>query len=177
MFGSQALRLLRENWPSPTMLAQELYAIFQDANPTTSGPLTITNPNKAGPGLAVKNSGGSADVMSFTGGTGGTSTMSFGPDGGLVFTTPSFSTADKPGGPTTNIKNSGGAVPGQVLSGGPGAAYSVQVFPNGLAAASKTVAAVQLQIDAGETIQPGTFALFSLAGPTYYFQAPVWGAP
>ncbi len=47
MLGEEALRLLRENWPNPTMLAQELYVMLSspDIPITTSAPITYTAPS------------------------------------------------------------------------------------------------------------------------------------
>ena len=175
MFGTQALRLLRESWPSVDMLAQELYAIFQDTNPTSSGPLTINNNTPAGPGMTINNSGGSGSSINL--GRNGTPSVNFGlgPDGGLIITAPSVS-SQTPGGQPAPI-GGGGGVPGQVLSGGPGANYQVKIYPTGLAGPTKTVSAVQLQIDPGETIPAGTWALVAQAGGNYYMEVPVWGPP
>jgi hypothetical protein len=44
VFADQLLRLLREDWPNATMLAQEIYAIFASSSPfTITSPTNITN--------------------------------------------------------------------------------------------------------------------------------------
>jgi hypothetical protein len=54
MFGEQAVRLLRKDWPDATQLAQELYAMFQDDIPLTqTGPLTLS-PRRGVPALTIK---------------------------------------------------------------------------------------------------------------------------
>lgn len=166
MFGTQALRLLREKWPGADELSQELYAIFQDKNPTSSGPLTITNNTPAGAGLTIQNLGGSGDVMTFSNGKDPPTTFTLGKDGGLVVASPSFTTPSGGGG--------GGGVPAQILSG-TGASYQATVFPTGLAGLTQVVAVRQLQIDAAETIPPGTWTFANLVGVNYYIQVPVWG--
>lgn len=40
-FGDEAMRLLREKWANPTMLAEELFPILQTGIPQQSGPITI----------------------------------------------------------------------------------------------------------------------------------------
>lgn len=78
----------------------------------------------------------------------------------------------------------GGGVPGKVLSGGPGDTYQVEIYPGGLSVLNQdgsiqgatVVTAKQLQIDSGETIPAGTFALITKAGGVYYMQVPVWVA-
>jgi len=44
LFGAETTRLLRKQWPTPTMLAQELYAMFQGNIPLSTSGLTINNP-------------------------------------------------------------------------------------------------------------------------------------
>jgi hypothetical protein len=167
MFGTQALRLLREMWHSPTELAQELYAIFQDSNPTSSGPITITNNTPAGPGMTMNQDNSTGPAIQITKGK---TTLGIGMDGNGNLTT---STNGKPA-----VGAGGGGVPGQVQSGGPGAGpYVVKIYPNGLLGATLNVAATQLQIDSGATIKAGTWTLVTQAGGAYYMQVPVWGSP
>jgi hypothetical protein len=47
-FADQLLRLLREDWPNATMLAQELYAIF-----SSSGITQVTNPVQVTSGQGI----------------------------------------------------------------------------------------------------------------------------
>lgn len=79
MFGSQVMRLLREKWKTPTELAQELFAVFQDGVPLThSGGLTLRQKNGSSeapltiktfgdvPAIQFVNRGTGADVGDFT---------------------------------------------------------------------------------------------------------------
>ncbi len=53
MFGEQAVRLLRKNWPDANQLAQELYAMFQNDIPLTmTAPLTL-RPPRGQPALII----------------------------------------------------------------------------------------------------------------------------
>lgn len=54
MFGEQAIRLLRESWGNATLLAEELYAMFQNDIPIShSAPVTFSNFNSARPALTI----------------------------------------------------------------------------------------------------------------------------
>lgn len=50
MFHEYAIRLIRERWPTPTELAEELFAIFRSNIPLThNGPITLTQDTDAPP--------------------------------------------------------------------------------------------------------------------------------
>jgi hypothetical protein len=197
MFGSQALRLLRESWPNPQLLAEELYAMFQDSVPLeSSAPLTLTQTGSV-PALTIQSSGPpGADVIQFQNGNGvvvggitigdgqlnGNQGITIGPTtvGGININNPSnidFS----PGQGVTTVGQkqaaqsasggSGNAFTGTVQSGS-GNSYSV-ALSNGT-----TVTVTQLQIDPTDTIPAGTAVVVvgrQSGGQTIYeMQAPVW---
>lgn len=55
MFKEQAIRLLREKWGSPRLLAEELYAIFmQEAEQTFNQPVAIEPNNTGEPAAKVR---------------------------------------------------------------------------------------------------------------------------
>lgn len=169
MFGTQALRLLRENWPSATELAQELYAIFDDTNPTSSGPITASPaPGSTQPPLTLNQDPLTLGAISIKSGS---NNATIGLNGGsLTFSVNGDSQQPVGGG-------GGGGVPGVVVSGGPGSGpYVVTIYPTGLSGGTQNVNVTQLSIDSGETIPAGTWTVVTQVGSNYYMQVPVWGA-
>jgi hypothetical protein len=175
MFGTQALRLLREKWPNATMLAEELYAIFDDTNPTSSGPIKIAQPaGTPPPGITPE----VFDVppwapLTFGSGPDATS-FQIAPDGGLTISSPSvdFTTPDgKPLKPMAQAST----FPGQVQSGGPGQGpYTVDVYQKGLGQPPTSMPVTQLQIAENDTVPVGTWVLVAVTDFENFMQAPVW---
>jgi hypothetical protein len=58
VFDTQRIRLLRRSWPTPDMLAEELYAMFGDPNVVHNGTITLNNPSNQ-PGVVINQPGGS----------------------------------------------------------------------------------------------------------------------
>lgn len=56
-FADEALRLLREKWANPTMLAEEVFAILQQKIPKDSGALTINIGQGSLPGVTIAQAG------------------------------------------------------------------------------------------------------------------------
>ena len=50
-FTNEAYRLLRESWPNPTMLAEELYAIFDSDSADSDGQQNISQQNPLSPAM------------------------------------------------------------------------------------------------------------------------------
>jgi hypothetical protein len=181
IFGDQALRLLREDWANPKMLADELFAIFTSTDPMTlTGPVTIDNTTNQ-PGLTVRNFGDGNTSMQIQKQPlppipplppfapiefGPISIVDFLPDG-------TIQPLDAQGNPII-IESGGGGFPGKVLSGGPGSTYKVNVYKKGINQAPISVTATQLQIDPGETIPAGSWCLVAFTNNAYYIQLPVW---
>lgn len=188
----QAIRLLREKWNSPQLLAEELFAIFASDVPfTIDGPVTINNPGPL-PAITINNGGlGDAafsynresqpqDIPGFTfPGLGGipplpgvsppnfgiVNNITLGSDGIIYETT---GPADQPLPPGTPV-GGGGAGGGSTLMGvvlsGTGDTYQVQLYKADGSPGSDVVSVQQLQIDPGATIPAGT-AVFVFVGAT-----------
>lgn len=162
MFGAEAIRLLREDWPNATMLAQELYAIFQDSVPaSTNAPLTANSSNPDQAPLVVNQFGNGGLSISFNKGQGG----------GIQINDGVPQLVDKNGNP---VGGSGGGVPGKVLSGSGSGPYQVQIYPAGLSGTTKTVSVTQLQIDSSDSVPANTWTIVNQVGSNYYMQVPVW---
>ena len=183
IFGDQALRLLRDDWPDAQTLAEELYAIFTSTTPTTlQGPVTINNSSNQ-PDLTTNNYGSGPGGITINkqpfpgpplppGGSpiefGNITFTSYFSDGSSSGTNGGSSGASQP------PQQSASAFPAMILSGGPGATYQVSVYKNGPTGAATAATATQLQIDSGETIPVGTWTIVTLVNNKYYMQVPVW---
>ncbi len=202
MFGTESMRLLRETWPNPTELAQELYAMFQDdISLTQKGPIKfepapgvtpiqVTLPNGSNPGNIIQwqqqpSGGGPTLPAPATGG------IQFSSDGGTTYysnyidarvfeggTYVTYNIAGD-GSPNQNLllvkaQQSGGGIPGQVLSGGPGPGpYQVKIYPGGLSAPPQTVSATVLQIAADDTVPVNSWhPILSVPNPSQQVGAP-----
>lgn len=193
------MRLLREKWRSATLLAEELYAMFQDKIPLTHrAPLTIRHD---GPGAALRVTNPSGPSSTFDG------SMSI-TRGGVTISNPQgpaitidnyragddlIRVRDPAGGEVgclfsdgvnlfwnctepTPISGGGGgsgagnAFPGTVVSGS-GSTYQVSIETQ---TGTQTVTVTQMQIAGGETIPAGTPAVVVQVGAAYKMQVPVW---
>jgi hypothetical protein len=69
IFGESSVRLLREDWPTPTALAQELYAIFNsDSTIEVTSPVRISGSTPEAPLQIINNySGGSSAGLQVVG--------------------------------------------------------------------------------------------------------------
>ncbi len=65
-FADEAMRLLREKWANPTMLAEEIFPILQTGIPQQSGPITI-NINGTEDFIQFKNALGPVGAINFQG--------------------------------------------------------------------------------------------------------------
>lgn len=183
MFGTQAMRLLRENWQNATQLAEELYAIFQNTIPLeTNAPLTIGPVSGTVPPLTLQT------------GQNGNTLMNFGRNGPLIG---SLQFNDQIGGPWLYDKNgqplpapsalSGGSGGGSssptatiavIQSGGPGTIYQAKLYSSGLSGPADsggalfTVNALGVANDA--TIPANLPFLAWKVGTDYYFQPPIF---
>lgn len=186
MFQEEAIRLLREKWENPTMLAEELYAMFQAQSPagaTINAPVKIVNPGGQEPTLTVQ-SAGQLPQIQIQGPTGG-GNITF--DNGQMQYTP-FVPEDLP--PSTSFtqdpvpqplpatSSSGSTDPvvfvGQVSSGGPGNTYQVTIYPDGPTKTGTLVTCTQLSIANTETIPQFTWTIVVKVGSDYLMQVPVW---
>lgn len=61
-FKEEAMRLLRERWKDPNMLAEELYVIFKSWDEGLTGPLKVNNPT-SDPGIQITSSGGDTSFV------------------------------------------------------------------------------------------------------------------
>lgn len=197
MFGSQKVRLLREDWPSPTELAEELYAMMDDSIPADlgNGPITANNPTSL-PALTLGTSGDIGGVVLQVNGANGQPVggIVLG-DNGLQFASPSQLQAIATGGPGTlpvfgtnnppgidlagtgtgaNTSSAPTSFPGTIV-GGAGSTYSATIYPDGLDGKGQDVAVTQLQIDSSETIPAGTSVIIvQTSDGKYQMQVPVW---
>jgi len=163
MFGNEAVRLLREQWPNPTMLAQELYAMFEDDVPLEhNAPITLTNPGTEAP-LIINVAPGQPAVQFQVDGV---------PDGSITIggDGPTFGGRQRTTNNTTVIAGGGGNAFIGVVQSGSGNSYVV-VLDTGL-----TVNCIQQQIDSNDTIPAGTSVLVikQIVGGAYVMQTPVW---
>lgn len=198
MFGKQATRLLRERWKNATLLAEELFALFQDDIPLShDAPVTINN-HTAGPALTLRNGTPLPGVTVGTGADGapliklgdfnGGDLLFQNQDGGLTWQGPSF--FFQPTDPATGLPSGapvdlgsggggggggGGGLVGRVVSGA-GASYTVDLYANGLSAAATSRVTVTVPaIDPAEVIPAGTVLVPVVpAGGNYYHQPAVW---
>lgn len=199
LFREQASRLLREKWANPSLLAEELYAMFTSDEPVTiDSPLTVTAPEGSqSPPLTLRNFGDDPAMMQFQhqqlppfffpdlpplpdpGSGGGVGdfifTNYYGDGSGETFVNPPPGRDPSPGTGTVigvSSGGGGGGFPGVVVSGGPGASYQVNVYLDGLAKPPTLKAVTQLSIDSAETIPAGTWAVIgsqTVGSGTNYF--------
>jgi hypothetical protein len=162
-FGTEALRMLREQWQNATLLAQELYAIF-----TSDQPVTVTSPvavsgtgNPANP-APVQITLGDNQGITVTHGA-NTTTFSLDNQGNLQQQT-GFA-----GGSGQKKPIAGGLI--GIVQSGSGATYQVALQGTG-----QVVTVTQLSINASETIPAGTPVVVVQVGAAYQMQVPVWMA-
>jgi len=163
MFGTQAIRLMRESWKGAQELAEELFAMFQGDIPLEhNAPITITSNTDEAP-LTLRAFGDLGTVITISR-IGDSGTIVFDGDGNLQFGDPAGNPIQPPAPPP---QQGGGGFYGRVL-GGSGDTYQV-LLSNGSA-----VTATQLQIEASETIPVDTYAIVVQVGNAYFMQVPVW---
>lgn len=153
-----ALRMLREDWPTATELAEELYAIFSN----DKIPITTSVP--------IQSSAGSTKqpFATLTGYSPGDTLFQIGPKDNSTNITVQEIMNLIGGGPQTQQKASPPAAFAGVILSGTGNKYTVKLSDGSL------VVATQLQIASGETIPAGTGVVVFLAGGKVVMQVPVW---
>lgn len=170
MFQKQ--RLLRDQWPSAQMLAEELYAMFQDDIPLKQkAPLTL-QPSNGQPGLTIDQLGNDTGPV-ITVKRNGT------PVGTIVPTDNGLQLGDKNGNPTTGANGTAILSPppqtvfvGQIVSGS-GDTYQVHLFRRGVGVDpvvdgngnNKPFTAKCVDIANAETIPPNRRFIVVLVGP------------
>jgi hypothetical protein len=161
VYGSQALRIIRENWDKLgiNVFAEELYALLSDPNIPLehSAPITLNQPDGSQePAIRVRGS----DFPSIEIQRDNSIELTIGPDGVELGEdariTPEQDSSPNDSSSSVNF--------GTVVSG-EGATYEVELN-NGM-----TVTVTQQQIAEGEVIPAGTVAL---EGGSYSMQVPVW---
>jgi hypothetical protein len=172
------------------MLAQELYAMFQQDVPLEhSGPITLNSENPLtikrpdfsdGPALTFKR-GDETWGFRFDGGK----LVLYGPNlnadlqevtGNLTPSTGQTGTQQQDKKKDDEQKPSSGSFPG-VITAGSGDTYTVSVYTDGLTLTPTEASVKQLSIDPAATIKAGTWVLVARsAGGEYTMQSPVWGA-
>lgn len=186
----EALRLLREKWQNPTLLAEELYTILNSDLPLNiDGPVTINNPpGSTEPGLTINQEGGGdiAFQINKNNGDGTQSIVQLSYTGDtLVFdgpiTDPEDPDADEDNTEEQTPESSGGgSIPCRVVSHiGSGASYQIALYEQGVdLGITQTVTATQLQIAADAEIPEGTWTFANkisrTGGDVFYIQVPVW---
>lgn len=153
-----ALRMLREDWPTATELAEELYAIFSN----DKIPITTSVP--------IQSSAGSTGqpFATLTGYSPGDTIFKIGPnDNSTNITVQQIIDLVGGGGQAPQAASPPAGFAGVVLSG-TGNKYSVKLSDGSI------VIVTQLQIAAGETIPAGTGAVVFKAGGKFVMQVPVW---
>lgn len=167
MFQDFVIRLMKTQWPTAQLLAEELIAMFENAKLAQAGPITLTQTGD-NPFFTLKD-WKPGDVIMEVKGPGGISL------GNITFTgsTISFGGGGSGGGGTSITVEGGGGMPGQVESRVSGNDYNVTVYPAGIPAGGMSVVATQLQIHADDEIPVGTWALVVKAGDYYYMQVPI----
>lgn len=164
MFGTEALRLLREMWPDATELAEELYAIFSsDSLPLThDGPITLNKPDGTQAGITLPGYSSGDTIMSIPRADGSPITISLG-DNGLVL---DGGALDTPQG-STGTQQDATVFLGTVVSGS-GATYRVKI------GTALTVTATVPGINADETVPAGTKGTVFKGGTSYTLLVPLW---
>jgi hypothetical protein len=165
---AEAVRLLREQWANPTMLAQELFSILTaDLPDTLNAPVSINNGNNppTTPLFQLDNAQAGQQVFSF-GKDGSLGNFTFDPNNGLVFNG-GGGAPPQPigGGPAPPPSKGVGAMPGTITGGGP-ATYDVQLLTSG-----QTVSAIAWP-QVAESADPGTQVWVYLVGNQYYTEVP-----
>lgn len=178
MLERQRFRLLREDpWPTPTDLAQELYAMFVDELPTQlpgvvldpkgdAVPITIANPPSEGdiPIMRIVRGDESFD-LSISGVQ-------------LIFTSTITGGGGFSGATGRPRATTGGNVfPGVVVSQvGTTNSYNMDCYPNGRSSPAVPLVVDQLEGDPNFPHNPGRWALVCReADGNYCMNIPVWG--
>lgn len=172
-FGEQSIRLLRDDWETTKMLAEELFAMTagsQEPLPT----LDVQPTTEGQPYFNLSNYSPGDTIFSITGRSGepfGGFTIE---NGDLVFLP--AETGDPPASVPSKSKKDDEQATGAncfpgIVVGGSGSVYNVSITTSG---GTKTVSVTQLQIDPNEVIPPGTAALVVKVGGKYSMQVPVF---
>jgi hypothetical protein len=173
----QSERLLREKWPTAQLLAEELFAIFRQQEPTNIDTATNINPDQPTnlPALTINNSTGNGPIITFIKGN-CTASLNFDANCNLIITP--VPDEDAPPG-TIGGGGGGGTVTGGggmlgIVQSGSSDTYQVQI-----AGTPKVVTAkVPNNIDPSETVPVGYEAPLFLVGTgttaQYVLYIPLW---
>ncbi len=173
MFGDQAIRLLRDDWATAKMLAEELYAMMDAEEVSHEGVQNLAKVSQAEPYFNLTNFADGGSIFTVTG-TKGDPLGSFNLSGGVLQFVATPPTTPQPNQRPRVTSGGGGGLAGQVVSGGPGEDYVVNTYPTGLSGPTVTVNAKQAGIDPGATIPPGTWGAVIQAGTGYILMVPLW---
>ena len=141
--------------------------MFQEQTPLyTKAPITIDKPDGTDPPFTLRGFNAGDTVIQMLG-RGGEDAGSFVFDDGLTFNTPK--SEDQP-----VVASTSNVFAGEIVSGS-GDTYTVNVYENGLSSGAVTRSVRQLQIDSGDTIPAGTWAMIGKGKDgSYFMQVPVW---
>lgn len=181
IFKDQSLRLIREKWRDPNVLAEELYAILNSDKPIViDSPIEITN-NTDGPAITINNNR-----------EGDTIQINNQPQPPIQLPNyPPVTIPDFPSIPDTATIDNRGRGPGDGGGGGDGGdgepsvfpgqitsgtadTYEVDVYENGLGEGAVSRSVKQLQIAGDAEIPSGTWSVIGKVGEEYFMQVPVW---
>jgi hypothetical protein len=170
----QSERLLREKWPTAQLLAEELFAIFRQQEPTQIDTPTNVNPTPGTnlPALTINNSSGNGPILTFIQGN-CTASLSFDENCNLIIN-PVPDVDAPPGTIGDGAKTAAGGGLLGIVQSGSGSQYQVQI------AGTPTVvsATVPNNIDPTETVPVGYEAPLFLVGTqqtgTYFLIVPLW---
>lgn len=171
-YVTQAIRLLRDDWPKAKQLAEELFAMLTGDAPTVSNSQAQINAPAGVPPLQLGNLSLGDSLFQVRGKDGALlGNFLLGPDG-LTFQGPAAQAAPTP---QPAPSGGGGGIPAMITAGGPGDTYTATIYPAGLSGTTQSVTVKQLQIDPSDTINPGTWThAFLQADGQYTMQVPVW---
>lgn len=173
----QRIRLLREDPWDASSLAEEIYTMFSADIPLqVDTGIEVGNKN-GGPLIAARDYSDGDTIFSIGKKGGGTYTVTI-ESGDLVVGDDGADGED--GSPGGSSSGGGGrstgsnCFPGQVVSGSD-SEYLVNIYPDGTGADPELVSVTQLQINAGQIIPAGTWALVSqTTDGSYFMQVAVW---
>lgn len=170
IFGDQAFRLQRDDWPDVRTLAMELFAIFRSTAPLQiDGPVQITRRDLQTPISIVdaRDIQPDSDVFSVTI-NGAEVAISAGDlstiEGASLQSGLASGVAD-----IARQTQRGQCWPAKIITGTL-TTYTTDVYTNGVLLPPRRVTAIQLAIDAGKKIMAGTWTLVSQVDTRYYMQ-------
>lgn len=170
-YVTEAIRLMRDDWPKAKQLAEELYAMLTGTNPVvTNAPLQINSPAGVPP-FQLGNYSNGDSLFEITRPNGEPFGRLAIEDGNLLFT--AAKPIAQPNIPTPS-GGGGGGIPAMITDGS-GDAYTATIYPAGLSGPTQSVQVKQLQIDPTDTIPAGTWThAFLQADGQYTMQVPIW---